>query len=50
VALAWALANTDLATVVIGVSKEAHLDDNLKALECYHKWSRVREERIEAIL
>lgn len=49
-ALAWALANTDVSTVVVGVSKIEQIEDNMQALELYRKWNKDIEERIEQCL
>ena len=37
-ALAWALANKDVSTMILGFSKLQYVDDNMKALELYKKW------------
>lgn len=49
-ALAWALANKNVSTLILGISKVAYVEDNLKALELYKKWTPELELRIEAIL
>jgi aryl-alcohol dehydrogenase-like predicted oxidoreductase len=48
--LAWALANKNVSTLILGFSKTSYVDENLKALELYKKWTPEIEQRIEAIL
>lgn len=38
-AIAWALASRDVSTLILGFSKVAYVDENLKALELYKKWT-----------
>jgi len=49
-ALAWALANKDVSTLILGFSKVKYVDENLKALELYKKWDKTIEDKVEAIL
>ena len=49
-ALAWVLVNTDVSTLIIGFSKIEQLEENVKALELYHKWNKDLEGRINALL
>lgn len=49
-ALAWALANKDVSTLILGFSKTSYVDENLKALELYNKWNAEIEGKVEAIL
>jgi len=48
--LAWALANKDVSTLILGFSKVDYVDENLKALELYRKWNQELENRVAAIL
>eukprot|EP00347_Sterkiella_histriomuscorum_P010088 403338722 len=50
VAIAWALASKDVSTLILGFSKVSYVDENLKALELYKKWTPEIEKKIEAIL
>ena len=50
VAIAWALANKDANTLILGFSKASYIDENLKALELYKKWTPEIEQKIGAIL
>ena len=49
-ALAWTLANKDLNTLILGISKIEYIDDNFKALELYKKWDKTLEDKIEKLL
>ena len=49
-ALAWALASRDVSTLILGFSKTSYVDENMKALELYKKWTPEIEQRINAIL
>lgn len=49
-ALAWVLSNTDVTTLIIGFSKVEQLEENIKAIEIYHKWDKALEARIEALI
>lgn len=48
--LAWAISNTDVSTALLGFSRLSQVDENLKALELYHKWNADIEKKIEGIL
>ena len=48
-ALAWTLANKDLNTLILGISKIEYIDDNFKALELYKKWDKTLEDKINEI-
>lgn len=50
VAIAWALANRDASTLILGFSKASYIDENMKALELYKKWTPELEKRIGEIL
>jgi aryl-alcohol dehydrogenase-like predicted oxidoreductase len=49
-ALAWVIASNDVSTLILGFSKISQLDENVKALELYNKWSKTLEGKIEKIL
>lgn len=49
-ALAWAAANQDVSTVIVGSSKISQMEENLKALELMNKWTPELEGRVEKIL
>ena len=49
-ALAWVIASNDVSTLILGFSKLSQLDENIKALELYHKWSKTLEGKIEKLL
>eukprot|EP00824_Muranothrix_gubernata_P002652 TRINITY_DN1320_c0_g1_i1.p1 TRINITY_DN1320_c0_g1~~TRINITY_DN1320_c0_g1_i1.p1 ORF type:complete len:383 (-),score=81.47 TRINITY_DN1320_c0_g1_i1:4-1152(-) len=49
-ALAWAIANTDVSTAIIGASKPSQVEDNLKAVALLKKWTPELEAKIEEIL
>jgi len=48
--LAWALANKDVSTLILGFSKPHYIDENMKALELYRKWNKEIEDKVAAIL
>jgi len=48
--LAWALASKDVSTLILGFSKVTYVDENMKALELYKKWSPEIENKINSIL
>jgi len=49
-AIAWCLKNPNVTTVILGASKTAHLDENLKALADQEKLSEEVMAEIDAIL
>jgi len=49
-ALAWTIVNEDTSTCIMGASKVSQLEENLKALELYHKWTPELEEKCNKIL
>jgi len=49
-ALAWAIANTDVSTCMLGFSRVSQVEENLKALELYKKWTPEIEAKVGAIL
>eukprot|EP00347_Sterkiella_histriomuscorum_P008994 403342935 len=49
-AIAWALASKDVSTLILGFSKVSYVDENLKALELYRKWTPEIEAKCEAVL
>jgi voltage-dependent potassium channel beta subunit len=48
--LAWCLKNPDVSTVILGASKMAHLEENLKAISVYETMTDEVLNEIEAIL
>jgi voltage-dependent potassium channel beta subunit len=48
--LAWCLKNPDVSTVILGASKVAHLEENLKAISVYETMTDEVLNEIEAIL
>lgn len=49
-ALAWSIANTDVSTCLLGFTKLSQVDENLKAMELYRKWTPEIEKRVNEIL
>ena len=49
-ALAWAIANTDVSTCMLGFTRLEQVDENLKALELYYKWTPEIEKTVNDIL
>ncbi len=49
-ALAWAIANSDVSTCILGFTKISQVEENLKALELYYKWTSEIEKKVRAIL
>ena len=49
-ALAWAIANRDVSTAILGATKESQLEENVKAVEIVSKITPQVEERIRKIL
>ena len=49
-ALAWAAANKDVSTVIIGASKVSQLEENIKSLDVLNKWTPDIEKKMEEIL
>ena len=49
-ALAWAIANRDVSTCILGFSRLEQVDENLKALELYKKWNAEIEKKTGEIL
>lgn len=49
-ALAWAIANQDVSTCILGFSKLSQVDENLKALELYRKWNADLEKKVNDVL
>jgi voltage-dependent potassium channel beta subunit len=48
--LAWCLKNPDVSTVILGASKVAHLEENLKAISVYENMTDEVLNEIEAVL
>lgn len=49
-ALAWAIANQDVSTCILGFTRLSQVEENLKALELYKKWSPEIEKSIRDVL
>eukprot|EP01127_Copromyxa_protea_P005763 TRINITY_DN15622_c0_g1_i1.p1 TRINITY_DN15622_c0_g1~~TRINITY_DN15622_c0_g1_i1.p1 ORF type:complete len:367 (-),score=98.76 TRINITY_DN15622_c0_g1_i1:65-1141(-) len=49
-ALAWAVANPDTSTCLLGASRVEQFEENVKALELLNLWNKDLEEKVEAIL
>lgn len=49
-ALAWAISNKDVSTCILGFTKLSQVEENLKSLELYQKWTRDIEKRIRDVL
>jgi voltage-dependent potassium channel beta subunit len=49
-ALAWVIANTDVSTCILGFTKLYQVEENLKALELYYKWTPEIEKKVREIL
>lgn len=47
--VAWCLKNPHVSTVILGASKVSQLEENLKAVEDYHKLDDALMERIDSI-
>ena len=50
VALAWAIANRDVSTCILGFTRLSQVEENLKSLELYYKWTPEIEKKIRTIL
>ena len=48
--LAWAIANKDVSTCILGFTRLEQVDENLKALELYKTWNADLEKRVREIL
>jgi voltage-dependent potassium channel beta subunit len=49
-ALAWAIANSDVSTCILGFTRLSQVEENLKSLELYYKWTPEIEKKIREIL
>jgi aryl-alcohol dehydrogenase-like predicted oxidoreductase len=49
-AFAWAIANKDVSTCILGFTKLQQVEENLKALELYYKWTPEIEKKVRDIL
>ena len=49
-ALAWTIASGDVSTCILGFTKLTQVEENLKALELYKKWTPELEKKIRDIL
>lgn len=48
--LAWTLANTDVSVALLGFSRLSQVEENLKSIELYQRWTPEIDAKIEAIL
>ena len=48
--MAWTIANTDVTTCILGFTKLSQVEENLKALELYYKWTPEIEKRVRAAI
>ena len=48
--MAWAIANKDVSTALLGFSRLEQIDENMKALDVLKKWNKEIEEKVEALL
>ena len=46
-ALAWAIKNNDVSVCLLGASKPAQIEENIKALDVASKWTPDIEKKIE---
>ena len=49
-ALAWAIANIDVSTCILGFTRLSQVEENLKSLELYYKWTPELEKKVRAVL
>ena len=49
-ALAWAAANRDVSTVLLGFTRVEQVEENIKALELYKKWNADLEKKVNDAL
>ncbi len=49
-AIAWCISNPNVTTAILGATKEAQLEENLKALELYPKLTTELKDRIDVIM
>jgi len=49
-ALAWAVANKDVSTCLLGASKIEQLEENLKAFDLVKRWNKDIEKKCEDVL
>ena len=49
-ALAWCIANKDVSTCILGFTKLAQVEENLKAVELLNKWNDDIEKRVRDIV
>mmetsp|Transcript_4616 Transcript_4616/g.3120 ORF Transcript_4616/g.3120 Transcript_4616/m.3120 type:complete len:177 (+) Transcript_4616:637-1167(+) len=48
--LAWAISNTDVSVALLGFSRVSQVEENLKCIDLYHRWTPEIDAKIEAIL
>ena len=48
--LAWTIANRDVSTCILGFTRLSQVEENLKSLELYYKWTPELEKAVRDIL
>lgn len=48
-AIAWSLYSKDVSTAITGFSKVSHVEENIKGLELYRKFTPEIEAKIETL-
>ena len=48
--LAWAIANRDVSTCILGFTRISQVEENLKSLELYQKWTPEIEKKVRDVL
>jgi len=48
--LAWTLANKDVSTALLGFTRVEQVEENMKAVSLYNRWSQEIEDKIEKVL
>lgn len=48
--LAWAIANGDVSTCILGFTRVSQVEENLKALDLYYKWTPELEKKVRDVL
>lgn len=44
------IANTDVSTCILGISKPEQIEQNVKAIELYKKWTPEIEKKVREIM
>lgn len=48
--LAWAIANGDVSVCLLGFSRVSQVEENVKAIELFRKWTQEIEDKVNGIL